>query len=146
MDKSVGERVVARYRDGKLAKGYVKDFSVDSDTIILIDPKKQQKKRIAIDELKAVYFVKTFEGVSRRIERKAFGIRKSLGRKVFIKFRDTESVVGFIPGEIPWDKGFSLAKLGKKARGFFIIPADGDSNNIKVFVVGSEIRQITIMV
>jgi hypothetical protein len=30
--------------------------------------------------------------------RKAFGIRKNSGKKVFIKFHDDETVVGFIEG------------------------------------------------
>jgi hypothetical protein len=52
-------------------------------------------------------------------ECKAVGIRKNSGNKVFIKFHDDESLVGFIEGEVPWDKGFSLSKLGKQAKGFF---------------------------
>jgi hypothetical protein len=146
MEKGVSDKVVARFRNGKLVKGYARDFSVDSDTIVLKDQNTRQEQRVAIDELKAVYFVKTFKGVKEHVERKAFGIRKSSGRKVFIKFSDTEAVVGFIEGDVPWDKGFSLAKLGKKAKGFFITPADGDSNNKRIFVVGSAIQNITIMV
>lgn len=146
MGKGEGEKVVARFMDGKLVKGYVNDFSIESDSIVLDDPNTHQQHRVLINNLKAVYFVKTFKGVSKYIERKAFGMRKHQGRKVFIKFRDKESVVGFIEGEVPWDKGFSLAKLGKKAKGFFITPADGESNNEKIFVVGSAIWEITIMV
>lgn len=146
MEIGVEKKVVARFRNGKLAKGYVRDLSVDSDSIALQDQQTRQEERIPIDDLKAVYFVRTFKGTSDHVERKAFGIRKISGRKVYIKFSDTESLVGFIEGEVPWDKGFSLAKLGKKAKGFFLIPTDGDSNNERVFVVGSSIRQITIMV
>jgi hypothetical protein len=39
-------------------------------------------------------------------ECKAVGIRKNSGNKVFIKFHDDESLVGFIEGEVPWDKVF----------------------------------------
>ena len=140
------KKIVARFRNGKLVKGYIRDFSVDSDTIVLNDPQTQQEQRVAIDDLKAVYFVKTFQGASEYIERKTYGIRKHLGRKVFVKFIDQESLVGFIEGEVPWDKGFSLEKLGKKVKGFFLTPVDGDSNNERVFVVGSAIADITIMV
>jgi hypothetical protein len=146
MGVNEGEKIVARFRDGRLLKGFVKNFSIETDTVILSDRKTNSESRVPIEELKALFFVKDFAGSSEHIERKAFGIRKNLGRKVFIKFIDKESLVGFIEGEIPWDKGFSLAKLGKKAKGFFITPVDGDSNNERVFVVGSAIDNVTIMV
>lgn len=146
MKKDEGEKIVARFRDGRILKGFVRNFSVESDTVILRDQKTNKESRIPIDELKALFFVKDFEGSREHVERKVFGIRKNLGRKAFIKFIDKESLVGFIEGEIPWDKGFSLAKLGQRAKGFFLTPVDGDSNNEKVFVVGGAIENVTIMV
>jgi len=101
---------------------------------------------VSLDQLKAIFFVKDFGGTSTHVERKVFGTRKKPGKKVFIKFSDKESLVGFIDGQVPWDKGFSLAKLGNKVKGFFLIPVDGDSNNYKVFIVGGAIQDITIMV
>jgi hypothetical protein len=146
MGKDEGEKIVARFRDGRLLKGFVRDFNLESDTVVLKDYEADKESRIPIEQLKALFFVKDFEGSSKHVERKAFGIRKHQGRKVFIKFIDKESLVGFIEGEIPWDKGFSLAKLGKKAKGFFLTPVDGDCNNERVFVVGSAIENVTIMV
>jgi len=146
MDNDKGEKIVARFRDGRLLKGFVRNFSIESDMVILNDHKTNEEIRIPIEELKALFFVKDFEGSSQYVERKVFGIRKNLGRKAFIKFIDKESLVGFIEGEIPWDKGFSLSKLGKRAKGFFLTPVDGDSNNERVFVVGSAIENVTIMV
>jgi hypothetical protein len=66
---------------------------------------------------------------------------------VFIKFKDRESLIGFIDGEVPWQKGFTLTKPdGTEDTGFFLTPSDNDSNNIKVFVVCSAIEKVTIMV
>jgi hypothetical protein len=146
MGKDDGEKIVARFRDGRLLKGFVRNFSIESDTVILSDQKTNKENRIPIEELKAIFFVKNFEGSSEYVERKVFGIRKNKGRKVFVKFIDKEALVGFIEGEIPWDKGFSLAKLGKDVKGFFLTPVDEDSNNERVFVVGSAIDNVTIMV
>ena len=145
MGNDKGERVVARFRDGRLVKGYIGVFSVESDTLLINDLTTNQQHHIPIDNLKAVYFVKTFKGISGYVEKKAYGIRKHKGRKVFIKFTDKETLVGYIEGEIPWDEGFSLEKLGKKAKGFFITPVDEDSNNDKVFVVGSAIDHVQIV-
>lgn len=138
--------VVARFRDGRMVKGYVKAFSSESDTVVLTDEKTREENLVALEELKAIFFVKSFQGVREHVEKKAFGIRKLAGRKVFVKFHDKETLVGCIEGAVPWDKGFSLTKLGEKTKGFFLTPVDGDSNNVKIFVVGSAIQDITIMV
>ena len=138
--------VVARFRDGRMVKGYVKAFSSESDTVVLTDEKTREENRVALEELKAIFFVKSFQGVREHVEKKAFGIRKLAGRKVFVKFHDKETLVGCIEGAVPWDKGFSLTKLGEKTKGVFLTPVDGDSNNVKIFVVGSAIQDITIMV
>jgi len=146
MGNGDGEKIVARFRDGRLVKGYARGFSIESDTVLLNDQKTLQEVSVPIAELKAIFFVKDFGGTSTHVERKVFGTRKKPGKKVFIKFSDKESLVGFIDGQVPWDKGFSLAKLGNKVKGFFLIPVDGDSNNYKVFIVGGAIQDITIMV
>jgi hypothetical protein len=146
MGNSDGEKIVARFTDGRLVKGRVRGFSIESDTVVLNDQKTLQEIRVPIAELKAIFFVKNFGGSSKHVERKAFGIRKNPGKKVFIKFSDNETLVGFIEREVPWDKGFSLAKLGKKVQGFFLTPVDADSNNNKVFVAAGAIQDITIIV
>ena len=140
------EKVVARYSNGQILKGYVKDFVVGSETVTVEDLETHSERNISIDELKALFFVKSFTGRGEYVEKKAFGIRKNPGRKVFVKFKDNETLVGYIDGEIPWEKGFSLAKEGNTAKGFFMVPVDSDSNNIKVFVVGTAIQDVTIMI
>jgi len=139
------EKVVARFRDGKMVKGYVKDFQINGEAIVLVDQEGHAMRDVRIEELKALFFVKTFEGFHKYVEKKAFGIRRLAGCKVLVKFLDNEVLVGIIAGEIPWNKGFSLARLGEHAKGFFLTPVDGDSNNDKVFVVGSAIQDISIM-
>ncbi len=140
------EKVVARFKDGSLVKGYVRNFRVDAETVRLRTPKNRNEITVPVENLKALFFVKTFSGYREYVERKVFGIRKNAGRKVFVKFGDKESLLGFIEGAVPWNRGFSLTKPGMKAKGFFLVPVDSDSNNTKVFVVGSAISDITIMV
>lgn len=139
------EKVVVRFNSGKVLKGYVRNFRTDLSVVILEEVGTNIEHRIPINELKAIFFVKTFEGDSEHRERKTYGIRESIGRKVYIRFADGESLMGFIEGEIPWEKGFFLSKPSEKAKGFFLIPVDSESNNIKVFVVGSAIKDLTIM-
>jgi hypothetical protein len=101
--------------------------------------------KVKVDELKAIFFVRTFKGDSRLRERKKYGISKPKGRRVFIKFKDGESMMGFLEGEVPWNRGFFLSKPDEDLKGFFLLPVDSDSNNEKVFVFSSSILDVTVV-
>ena len=139
------ERVVARFNDGRVLKGYAKGFSAEADDVVIDEAGSGKEHRIAMGDLKALFFIKSFEGDKTYREKKAFGGNTHDGHKVYIKFSDQESLVGFVEGENPWGKGFFLSKDGGKAKGFFLVPVDGDSNNVKVFVVGTSVEDVTIM-
>lgn len=100
---------------------------------------------IPIEKLKAIFFVKTFKGDSKYREKKRYGLRQSEGRKIFVRFKDGESLVGYLQGDMPWDKGFFLSKPDKKKVGFFLVPVDVESNNIRVFIMSSSVRDITVL-
>jgi hypothetical protein len=44
---------------------------------------------------------------------------------------------------VPWEKGFFLH--AERNNGFFVKPADGTSNNIKIFVVAASIDDVTVV-
>ncbi|MEW6570026.1 MAG: hypothetical protein AB1390_02450 [Nitrospirota bacterium] len=138
-------KVVVRFNDGKTLKGYLKDFSVSSSIVKLREAKNKKEHTIPAEKLKALFFVKTFEGDREYRDRKAYGIGKSIGRKVFVRFKDGESMVGFVEGEFPWKKGFFLSKADTGDKGFFLIPVDSGGNNTKVFVMGSAVQDVTVM-
>jgi hypothetical protein len=140
------ERVVARFIDGRVLKGYARDFTAESDFFLLDEAGSGKEHRIAVADLKAVFFIKSFEGNKEHREKKAFGVSAHDGHKVYIKFTDQESLVGFVEGEIPWDKGFFVSRGGSKAKGFFLVPVDRDCNNTKVFVVGTSVEDVTVMI
>ncbi len=95
--------------------------------------------------LRLFFFIKSLEGNKKYRGKKAFGVSMHDGHKVYVKFNNQESLVGFVEGEIPWDKGFFVSREGSKAQGFFLITVDRDSNNVKVFVVGTSVKDVTIM-
>jgi small nuclear ribonucleoprotein (snRNP)-like protein len=135
------QRVVVRYLDGRLIRGSIHDFSA-SDEFVSIENESGNQK-IKMDELKAIFFVRTFEGDRSHVEKKSFRDPVSPGKRVFVKFKDSESLTGYIEGGVPWEKGFFLEP--NKGSGFFLIPVDNESNNIKVFVVASSVRDVTVM-
>ena len=136
------EKVVLRFNDGRVLKGYLEVFSSSEDFVRVRDLSGEIHS-VAVEQLKALFFVKTFEGDPEYDERKAFsgsGIRK---KKVFIRFKDGESMTGYIEGEMPWQKGYFLESGTKK--GFFLLPTDPESNNIKVFVVTTSVKDVTLV-
>jgi len=140
------EKVVLKFLDGTIIKGYIRDFSEKSDELILQELDSNVVRAVKSDVLKALFFVKSFEGNRRYSEKKTYGIRKPHGHRTFIKFVDGEDLVGFLEGELPWDKGFFLTHHTiNNLRGFFLLPADAGSNNIKVFIFAHAVRDVTVV-
>jgi hypothetical protein len=130
-------KVVARYRDGRLLKGSTADFQPNKDRfhLALADAGPGAKPvEIRLAELKAVFFVRDFKGDPGRHERQLFDPRKPVqGRKLRIVFEDGESLVGttnsYQPGRL----------------GFFVVPADTDSNNERWFIIASATREVAFL-
>ena len=139
------EKVVVRFNSGKLLKGYVIDFTAYAEIIVFQEAETHEEHGIPVNELKAIFFVKSFKGDKTYRDKKVYGIRENIGRKIYIRFKDDESMVGFLEGVMPWEKGFYLSKPDSKIKGFYLIPVDSGSNNIKVFVVHASIKDITLL-
>lgn len=143
------EKVVLRFTDGTVLKGYLRDFSPKRSSVSFEKYENKETHSVELRDLKAIFFVKTFTGDSQKTEKKIYGISKPKGKRVFIKFKDNEHLVGFLEGDaqldLPWDRGFYLSKDDKGIKGFFLLPVDLDSNNIKVFVVASSIGDVTVV-
>lgn len=133
------QKVILRFVDGKIIRGYIDNFSPSDEVVSIVD-ESSKSQTVNINELKAIFFVKTFEGDKSYSERKAFTQTTIPGKRVFVRFKDGESMVGYIEGNVPWEKGFFLEQ---KKGGFFLIPVDNKSNNIKVFVVASSVQDVT---
>lgn len=136
------EKVILRFLDKRLVKGHLERFS-PSDHIITIKADDAQRLEVDIEQLKGIFFVKSFGGDSGRKEKKSFEGVPYDGKKVFVRFKDGESMVGYVEGEVPWEKGFFLH--AKKNSGFFLRPVDVGSNNTKIFVVAKSIDDVTVI-
>ncbi len=136
-----GERtkIVVHYRTGRLIKGYSYDFYPNKPHFHLLLPAAgfsftDEAIEVRIEDLKAVFFVKDFAGDPSYNERKHFAPdERPPGRKVTVKFRDGEMMVGSTVGYEP------------QRLGFFLIPADPKSNNLRVFVVAKAISGLRFL-
>ena len=127
------EKVVVRYSDGKLIKGFTHDFFLNKECFHLIPANNPSVEAIevVIKDLKAVFLVRGFIGRSLYKERKKYiEGEKASGKKVEVTFVDGEVLVGSTLGYNP------------KLQGFFVFPADPKSNNIRVYVVSSAVEKV----
>ncbi len=126
-------RVVVRYADGRILKGYTHDFFPNKDRfhLFLASRSGEQGVEISLKDLKAVFLVRDFAGDPEYAERKKYlNGEKATGRKLEVTFQDGEVMVG------------STLGYDRNRPGFFLLPADSKSNNIRVFVVASALKQV----
>ncbi len=126
-------KVIVRYRDGRLIKGFTQDFYPTKKLFHLAPADNPSGKpvEIFIEDLKAIFMVVDFVGSPLYQERKKYvEPEKPSGQKVEVTFRDGEVLVGSTLGYDP------------TRQGFFIFPADPKSNNIRVYVVSSSVEKV----
>jgi len=126
-------KVVVRYSDGKLIKGFTEDFFPNKERFHLIpaDNPSNGVIEVSTKDLKAIFIVRDFTGDPLYNERKKYiEGEKPSGKKVEVTFIDGEVLVGSTLGYDP------------KRQGFFIFPADPKSNNIRVYAVSSGVEKV----
>ena len=127
-------RVVVRYVNGTVAKGFMQNFSPNKDFFYLTPADKPagQPFQISVKRLKAVFVVRDFRGNPRFEERNFYMEEENpSGLKLEVTFADGEVMVGS-----------TLLNYDPKRQGNFIIPADPNSNNIRVFVVSCAVKSV----
>ena len=87
---------------------------------------------ISIEDLKAIFFVKDFEGNKNHKDNYSDEIAAG-GRKIKVVFFNCETVVGYTLAYSP------------DRQGFFMAPADLQGNNERIFVVKSASEKIELL-
>jgi len=126
-------KVVVRYSNGKVIKGFTEDFFPNKERFHFIpaDNPSGGAIEVSMNDLKAIFMVRDFIGDPLYKERKKYiEGEKPSGRKVEVTFIDGEVLVGSTLGYDP------------KRQGFFIFPADFKSNNIRAYVVSSAVGKV----
>jgi hypothetical protein len=130
-------RVVARYRDGRLLKGVTNDFLPTKDRFHVVPSDAAAASRpveVLLADLKALFFVKDYVGHPEHVEVGSFDTGKpQAGRKIRVVFADGETLVGttqvYQPGR----------------HGFFVVPADSGSNNDRCFVITAATKEVSFL-
>ena len=127
-------KVVVKYLNGKVIKGFMQNFSPNKDSFHLIPADKSSGGpiEVLVKHLKAIFVVRDFMGNPQHDERKKYVEGESpSGLKLEVTFADGEVIVGS-----------TLLGYDPKRQGNFIVPADPNSNNIRVFVVSSAVKSV----
>ena len=119
-------RVVVHHADGRVVKGTTADFLPSRAAFHLQPLTGHGTILIQLAALKAVFFVKDFRGNPRRSETQHFldsPAESTHGKKVAVRFRDGEILLGYTISYSP-ERG-----------GFFVHPADEHGNNLRIYIV-----------
>jgi hypothetical protein len=125
-------KVVARCTDGRLVKGYTFDFAPTQPRFhVFAQPSASgQSSQVLVRDLKAVFFVRDLVGNPARQDSQKFPSGETARTHVEVRFRDGEVMLG------------TADSPATDPQGFFLIPADPESNNLRVYVVAAATRAI----
>jgi hypothetical protein len=124
--------VVARFLDGSMLKGMTCDFFPKKDRFHVVDNVSKETKEVRMSELKAVFFVKTYEGNQHHHDRRDVE-QQGLGRRIMVTFKDGEIILGY------------ATSYSKADPGFFVFPTDPENNNDRIFVVNTATKKVRFL-
>ncbi len=125
-------KMVIHFNDGRLIKGHSRDFFPNKPVFHVETDPAEPAAEVAVKDLKAIFFVKEFDGNPEYQEKKEFMEgQKVHARKARITFKDGETTLG------------TVQSYDAQRPGFFLVPADPKSNNIRIFIISSAIQEIT---
>ncbi|MBU0481175.1 MAG: zinc ribbon domain-containing protein [Proteobacteria bacterium] len=129
-------KIVLKTKKGEVIKGTTSDFSPANSTFHFIPlglEKSSKSLEIVTNNLKAIFFVKDFDGHAYRDGYNHSKIEPKAGeRLVTVKFNDGEVTNGIV-------RGFHLNRPG-----FFMTPTDPKSNNERIYVILSDLDGLVI--
>jgi len=130
-------KIVARYADGRVQKGVTMDFIPGKETFHImpfVSVQGEKLMEIRCNELKAVFFVRDYAGNPDYHDKRIFEPgRPVMGRKIKVRFKDGELLVGTTNAYQPGRTGFFLA------------PADPQSNIERCYIVTQATRDVKLI-
>ena len=124
---------VVHFLDKKLLKGTTQDFFPNRPLFHLMPAGGGEAVEVRCKLLKAVFFVKKLEGNPARGSIQGFLAAPAAtahGKKIAVRFKDGELMCGYTLSHQPGRDGF------------FLFPADPESNNIRVYVLAAAAAEI----
>ncbi len=137
----VSRRVVVRYSDGQLLRGFLATsdeakLRENVSDLFTVENTGGKPVEVRASELKAIFFVKSFEGNPDYSEFKVFSTRPC-GKGVWVRvhFNDGEVIEGVAPN--------SFDTYSKPV--FYMAPPDPGSNNQAILVSKSSLKEMQVL-
>jgi hypothetical protein len=131
-DTDTRSKAIVAFLDGRRLKGYIYNFYTHKDRFRLFfenDVLQREGTDVQLKDLKAIFFAKDFVGHPEYQDSQMVPSGNQ-GRKAEVSFRDGEKIVG------------STDAYNPQKIGFFLVPSDPRSNNLRVFVITKNTTQI----
>jgi Family of unknown function (DUF6982) len=128
-------RIVAHFQDGHVMKGFTADFLPAKSQFHMTAEQPSAAvapTEVRVPELKALFFVKNFEGDPKH-QRSNDPSQGGAGRRLRVVFKDGEVMVGTTQG------------YDRSRPGFFVIPVDAAGNNERCFVVAGATQEVAFL-
>jgi len=128
-------KIVVHALNGKVLKGTTQDFFAHRPMFHVQSMDGGPGLEVRCKALKAIFFVKNFDGDSSRRDTAGFLAgpgETAQGRKVAVRFKDGELLCGY-----------SLTYSAER-EAFFIFPADPQSNNLRIYVMTGSTVEVKI--
>lgn len=127
-------KIVVHEKSGNVLKGTTADFFPKRSLFHLSvgGIHGEEMKKIVVDHLKAVFFVRDFSGDKDYKETKVSDALPGSGKKIQVVFKDGESLSGYTHA------------INMEQPGFFLVPADPKSNNERIFIVFSSLSTLEV--
>ncbi|HVH71688.1 MAG TPA: hypothetical protein VNB49_11325, partial [Candidatus Dormibacteraeota bacterium] len=125
-------KAVVAFLDGRRLKGYIRNFSAQQVRFRVYSEQESEQNEgtdVQMKDLKAIFFARDPVGGSGHAEPQTLASRNQ-GRRAEVLFRDSEKLVGTTDAYDP------------QGIGFFLVPTDPRSNNLRVFVITKNVTQI----
>ncbi len=136
LTKSTTKKVYVRRFDGQLLAGYVAPQTYLRSNGAEVLDRSAQVSLIPYEEIKAVYFVRDFNGDPDLNQKKVFASRpKSDGLWIRLNFRDGEVLEGVVPNNL----------LLMSEHGLTVTPPDANSNTQRVFVPRTALQDLKVL-
>jgi len=133
------KKVVVKYQNEEILKGWVENFRPDRESFTLfplIEYSKEERSEIEFSSLKAVFFVKDFIGDKNYKKVRTFNVDLKITpsqRKLIVNFIDGEHLYG------------TSHTYGRHKIGFFVYPIDPKDNSERIFVIHKAIESVRLM-
>ncbi len=143
-DPSGQAKLVAHFKDGQIAKGFSRDFDPGRDSFHIVrrEGRVASSLPIKLDDLKALFHVKTWGRKDRHRGREVSGFPPAPDAERPKEISFVKTVLEFYDGEKIF--GYSL-DYDPNRKGFYVLPADPQDNNQKIFVLTSSLVNIQFL-